>query len=103
MPRLDVLDDLLIGRREPASIAQEISRRNRHPVPLDELRLADDLTDPYLRSLNVLHHRHVAARLLRRLAHQMGVLEVRLVLTVAEVQPRHVHPEVYEVPDGLFL
>src|SRR5215210_3832648 len=33
----------------------------------------------------------------------MGVFKMCLVLAVAEVQPRHVHSEAYEVPDSLLL
>src|SRR4051812_35751532 len=96
--RFDILSDLLVGSGEPARVTQEIARRYDHPVTLDQLRPADYLTDPYLRSLDVLHHRHVAARRLSSLAHETGILQVPFVLAVAEVQTRHVHPEAYEIP-----
>src|SRR5918997_2336444 len=98
---LDILDYLLIGGREPAGVAQEVPRRYRHPVSLYQLRPADYLAGPYLRPLQILHHRHVAPQRFCRFTHEAGVLLVPLVFAVAKVQACHVHPETYEVFDSL--
>src|SRR5215211_4900103 len=92
---------MLVGRGEPARVADEVARRNDDPVPLHELRAVLDLAGSDLGSLEVLHNRHVAARLLRGRSDDLGVLQVHRVVAVAEVEPRHVYADPDQGPYAL--
>ncbi len=102
--RPHVVDEPVVGGREPARVADEVPRGDDDLVALDQARAALDLAGPDLRPLQVLHHGHVAPELLGRGAHDLGVVQVHVVVAVAEVEPGHVYPDpdqgLYALPRG---
>src|SRR5215204_5194140 len=99
---LHVLGEALVGGGEPARVTDEVPRRDDDSVPLHELRAILHVAGPYLGALEVLHDRRVAPQLLRRRAHDLGVLQVHLVVAVAKVEACNVYSDSDQGLDLLF-